>query len=122
MPAKASRITLKRVYDSPAASDGVRVLVDRLWPRGLKREDAHIDHWFKTIAPSAELRAWFAHDPAKWPEFQRRYRHELQGLREELKPLEALAKVATTAKPLTLLFAARDEAHNNAVVLRSFLE
>lgn len=110
-------IRLKRAYDPPAADDGVRVLVDRLWPRGLRKTEAAVDRWLKDLAPSPALRQWFAHDPARWEEFRRRYRAELRGHAEELDELRALAR----ERPLTLLFAARDQKHNNAIALREIL-
>jgi uncharacterized protein YeaO (DUF488 family) len=110
-------IRLKRAYDAPSATDGVRVLVDRLWPRGIKKTDACIDHWFKDLAPSTELRQWFAHDPARWEEFRRRYRAELANSSGRLDELRNLAR----AHRVTLIYAARDEAHNDAVVLRDEL-
>jgi len=112
-------VALKRVYDEPAASDGKRVLVERLWPRGISKERAHIDLWLKEIAPSIGLRQWFGHDPQKFPEFRRRYEAELQSEAAQ----EALAKVRDIAKQgqLTLVFAAHDAAHSNAVVLRDLL-
>jgi uncharacterized protein YeaO (DUF488 family) len=112
------QVRLKRVYDPPSPDDGVRVLVDRLWPRGLKREVAQIDHWLKDLAPSTELRQWFGHDPDRWSEFQRRYRTELTKPSEDLATLRGLLR--GTGK-LTLLFAAKDAAHNNAVALKAFL-
>lgn len=114
-----AKIALKRVYDEPEASDGVRVLVDRLWPRGLSKERAHVDMWLKEVAPSNELRRWFGHDPEKFAEFRRRYDAELAS--ESGK--EALAKLRELMKqgPITLVFAARDGEHNNAVVLRDVL-
>jgi len=111
-------ITVKRVYEEPAASDGVRVLVDRLWPRGLSKERARIDRWTKEIAPSDALRKWFAQDAGRWDGFRQRYREELDTNREALGELIALCR----QRPVTLLFAAKDEAHNNAVVLREWLE
>jgi len=111
------RIKLKRAYESPAADDGTRVLVDRLWPRGVKKADAGIDLWMKELAPSAELRKWFGHDPARWQEFRRRYVEELRHHPEQLARLRALAKQG----PITLVFAAHDERHNDAVVLRDLL-
>ena len=113
----ARNIKLKRAYDPPARSDGARVLVDRLWPRGVKKTEAAIDRWEKDIAPSPALRKWFAHDPARWAEFSRRYARELDRHPEEVAALRRLAR----ARPITLVFAARDEAHNNAVALRKFL-
>ncbi len=106
-------IKLKRVYEKPARSDGIRVLVERLWPRGLRKEDVHIDQWMKEIAPSTELRKWFGHDPARWEEFEHRYTTELREHSEELARLRRLARGAI----LTLVYTARDETHNSAVVL-----
>lgn len=107
---------LKRVYEPPAADDGVRVLVDRLWPRGLSKAKAKVDVWLKEVAPSAELRHWFDHDPERWDAFQRRYEHELKdnAALDELRTLTKRGRV-------TLLFAARDERYNNAVVLERLL-
>lgn len=110
---------VKRVYEGAADSDGERVLVDRLWPRGLKKVKAHIDKWFKEIAPSNELRTWFAHDPAKWDDFRARYFHELDAKGSE--PFDSLLETARTGN-VTLLFAAREEALNNAVALKEYLE
>ena len=110
---------LKRIYDASEASDGYRVLVDRIWPRGVSKEKARIDLWMKEIAPSDALRKWFGHDPERWEEFQRRYREELQkeiGLTSQLQELE---KQHGT---LTLVFSARDERHDQAVALRAFLQ
>ena len=119
MPEKipARRIALKRAYLPAAATDGTRILVDRLWPRGVRKADAAIDLWMKNIAPSTALRKWFDHDPARWPEFRRRYAAELRDHRDELTELRAKARKAT----VTLVFAARDELRNDAVVLRSVL-
>ncbi|HUA77669.1 MAG TPA: DUF488 family protein [Acetobacteraceae bacterium] len=112
-----STIRLKRAYDPPEAADGARVLVDRLWPRGLSREKSRIDLWLKDAAPSAALRTWFGHRPERFAEFSRRYEMELAALDAALAPLrEMLAQ-----GPLTLLFAAHDTEHNNAVVLARFL-
>ena len=108
-------IRTKRVYEPAASEDGLRVLVDRLWPRGLKKADAAVALWLKEAAPSAELRRWFGHDPARWDEFRRRYAAELDGNRAALAPL--LAAEGT----LTLLYAAHDEEHNNAVALAEWL-
>lgn len=111
-------IAVKRVYEPAAAGDGQRVLVDRLWPRGVKKEDAHLDLWLKDVAPSDELRKWFGHDPDRWAEFRKRYREELKAKAaaiEELRALLAKGKV-------TLLFGAHDERHNNAVVLAEYLQ
>jgi len=108
---------VKRVYEPSAKSDGFRVLVDRLWPRGLSKEDAHIDLWLREIGPSTELRKWFNHDPARWSEFQRRYHAELK---EQTALLEMITQQAKT-RPVTLLYSAKDEQHNQAVALQSFL-
>lgn len=110
-------IRLKRAYEPPAASDGTRVLVDRLWPRGITKTEAAIDYWFRDLAPSTELRRWFRHDPALWDEFQRRYRSEIDRHPERLNELLQLAH----AGPLTLVYGARDEQHNDAVVLQRVL-
>jgi len=111
-------VRLKRIYLAPAPEDGERILVERLWPRGLKKEDAAVDLWFKDVAPSPELRTWFGHDPAKWQEFQRRYRGELAGKGEVLEMLRQKARQG----PVTLVYAARDEAHNAALALKKVLE
>ncbi|WP_157016877.1 DUF488 domain-containing protein [Mesorhizobium xinjiangense] len=112
------KLCLKRVYEPPAESDGLRVLVDRLWPRGLKKADAAIDLWLKEIAPSSVLREWFGHDPKKWPEFRRRYRDELE---ERCEDLDMLRERGGTGH-VTLLYGAKDEQHNQAVVLMEFLK
>ena len=106
-------IKLKRAYDQPGAEDGTRVLVDRLWPRGLTKEKARVDLWLKEIAPSTELRNWFGHDPARWAEFKRRYRAELK----QKKELVAQLKAELKKNPVTLVYGAKDEQHNDAVVL-----
>jgi uncharacterized protein YeaO (DUF488 family) len=111
------KILVKRVYEPAAKSDGFRVLVDRLWPRGLSKENAHIDLWLRDIGPSTALRKWFNHDPARWTEFQRRYDAELK---EKATLLATIKKHAKT-RPVTLLYSAKDEQHNQAVALRSFL-
>jgi uncharacterized protein YeaO (DUF488 family) len=113
----ASRIRLKRAYEPASKADGTRVLVDRLWPRGVTKAAAAIDRWEKTLAPSDSLRKWFGHDPARWNEFQKRYAEELRGCREALHELRALAREG----PVTLVFSARDERHNDAVALRDVL-
>ncbi|MGH7033762.1 MAG: DUF488 domain-containing protein [Stellaceae bacterium] len=118
MQTGGTMIGLKRVYDPPAAEDGLRVLVDRLWPRALKRDEAKIDVWLKDIAPGTALRQWFGHDPSRWAEFERRYRRELA---EDPEAVAALRTLVKSNKRLTLLFAARDTAHNNAVALKNFL-
>lgn len=110
-------IRIKRVYLPAADDDGFRILVDRLWPRGIKKVDAHVDLWLKDVAPSQELRKWFAHDPEKFPEFAERYRKEL----EESGALETLRQTIAAHPVVTLLFAAKDEQHNNAVVLKGLL-
>jgi uncharacterized protein YeaO (DUF488 family) len=113
----ASHIRLKRVYEPPAPDDGVRILVDRLWPRGLRKADAAVDRWLKELAPSTALRQWFGHDPQRWPDFQDRYRAELADKAELLQELRVLAR----REPITLLYGARDDRHNQAVVLRDVL-
>jgi uncharacterized protein YeaO (DUF488 family) len=110
-------IRVKRVYASAAKDDGQRILVDRIWPRGLKKDEARIDRWLKDVAPSSELRRWFGHDPARWDEFKARYARELKG-----QPLVAELRSLAQSGTVTLLFAARDEAHNNAVALKEILE
>ena len=112
------RFYLKSVHDDPEPEDGMRILVDRLWPRGMSRERLRSDGWEKDLAPSSELRRWFRHDPGKWVEFQRRYALELDARQGEIAAF--IAKVADGR--VTLLFAARDRQHNNAVVLRDYLE
>ncbi len=109
---------LKRAYEEPSDGDGLRVLVERLWPRGLTKERAAIDLWLKEIAPSAELRTWYGHDQAKWAEFQKRYRAELRANAEAVKQLKQKGKGNT----VTLVYAARDEEHNSALVLKMLLE
>lgn len=113
-------LRLKRVYEAPTPDDGTRVLIDRLWPRGISKERAHIDFWLKEIAPSRELRAWFGHDPDKFAEFRRRYEAELASGAAS----DALSKLREMAHsgPLTLVFAARDREHANARVLQDLLE
>lgn len=112
------KIQLKRVYDAPAKSDGLRVLVDRLWPRGVAKEALPVDLWLKEAAPSTDLRKWFGHETAKWETFKKRYLEELKGNEALLEPVrEALA----AGRAVTLLFAARDVEHNQAVVLRDHL-
>ena len=113
----AEHVHLKRAYEPPSADDGVRVLVDRLWPRGVRKADAAIARWMKDIAPSSGLRQWFGHDPARWPEFRRRYTAELHKHASELEELRELAR----HDAVTLVFGARDEEHNDAVVLREVL-
>jgi uncharacterized protein YeaO (DUF488 family) len=119
MPQKQSveNVRIKRAYEPASRTDGTRILVDRLWPRGLKKTDAKIDVWLKEIAPSTELRKWFGHDPERWPEFRKRYKAEARQHPEELARLRSLAKKG----PLTLVYSAHDESHNDAVVLRSLI-
>lgn len=113
-------IKIKRVYEAPAADDGARILVDRLWPRGLSSRQAQIDEWMKELAPSSSLRTWFGHEPRRWGEFKKRYVQELKT--PEKKSL--VADVAQRARQgtVTLLYAARDQEHNNASVLKEFLQ
>ncbi|MFB9269589.1 DUF488 domain-containing protein [Bradyrhizobium erythrophlei] len=113
----AANVKLKRAYETPDAADGFRILVDRLWPRGLMKANAAIDLWAKDIAPSTALRKWFGHDPARWQEFRRRYSEEIHRHRDRLDELRALG----AARQITLVFAAHDETHNHAVVLRDVL-
>lgn len=115
-----ARLALKRAYEAPDLDDGVRVLVDRLWPRGLARDGARVDHWLRNIALSDELRRWFGHASEHWPEFQARYHEELRTTYHE--DLHLLRALAAGAGRVTLLFAARDVARNNAVALKTFLE
>lgn len=112
------KIRLKRVYDPPAKSDGLRLLVERLWPRGMTKEAAVIDQWMKEIAPSPALRQWYAHEPEKWPEFQRRYAAELSANKDAVAALRALC----ASGPVTFVYAAKDEERNSAALLKSFLE
>ena len=109
---------IRRVYDGPVADGSRSVLIDRLWPRGVQKSALRHDAWLKDVAPSPDLRRWFNHDPAKWAEFRRRYRHELRVDRDALTPLLD----AAAAGDLTLLFAARDADHNHAIVLKEYLE
>lgn len=111
------RIRLKRAYEAAERGDGTRILVDRLWPRGVKKSDAAIDHWMKEVAPTTALRVWFGHDPARWKEFRTRYAAELRDRPEAIATLRALAE----AGPVTLVYAARDEARHHALVLREVL-
>ena len=113
----AGNIKLKRAYEPPAADDGMRILVDRLWPRGLSKQRAAIDQWMKDISPSTELRKWFGHDPSRWDEFRRRYAKEVHQHPELLDQLRSLAREG----PITLVYSARDEVHNDAVELRHLI-
>lgn len=111
---------VKRVYDAAASTDGTRILVDRIWPRGLSKERARVDAWLKGLAPSTELRKWYAHDPAKWPEFQRRYLEELR--KTETEDLNRLREHLRSGGRITLLFGSREREKNNAVALKTFLD
>ena len=113
----AGQVRLKRAYEAAESSDGLRVLVDRLWPRGVTKDAAAVDLWLKDLAPSTELRKWFGHDPARWAEFQRRYGEEV---RKQPEAFEQLCDLASKQR-VTLVYAAKDEEHNDAVVLRSLL-
>lgn len=113
-------IRLKRAYETAARSDGPRVLVDRIWPRGVAKADADVAHWLKGLAPSTDLRKWFGHDPDKWQEFQDRYLKELKS-DEAAEDLETLRKILDEHKRITLVFAAKDTEHNNAVALRNYV-
>lgn len=113
----ADHVKLKRAYEPPAVDDGARILIDRLWPRGVKKANAAIDEWMREIAPSTELRKWFGHDPKRWPEFQHRYESEIRQHPEQFERLRALAR----RRRITLVFSARDQAHNDAVVLKDLL-
>jgi uncharacterized protein YeaO (DUF488 family) len=110
-------LKIKRVYDPVSPDDGKRILIDRLWPRGIKKEKAHIDEWLKEIAPSNELRKWYSHDPAKWAEFKKRYKKELAGKAELLKKIKAESQKQT----VTLLFSTKELELNNAVALKEML-
>jgi uncharacterized protein YeaO (DUF488 family) len=111
-------IKLKRVYDDPSQKDGLRVLVERLWPRGLTKKRAAIDLWLQDVAPSSKLRKWFGHDPARWEQFQKRYWQELREQKEAVKLLKQKGKNST----VTLVYAARDKDHNGALALNRFLQ
>lgn len=111
-------VSIKRAYESPTPGDGYRVLVDRLWPRGVSKEKVELDDWLREIAPSDDLRTWFDHDPERWEEFRKRYRSELDEHREALR---SLARLAADGK-LTLVYGAKDREHNNAVVVKDYIE
>jgi uncharacterized protein YeaO (DUF488 family) len=111
-------IRIKRIYEDPSSSDGFRILVDRLWPRGVSKEQAKIDLWIKEIAPSDELRKWFSHDPKKWHDFKSKYREELKEKAELVKDIK---KIEKEKKIVTLLYSAKDEEHNNVMVLKEIL-
>jgi len=112
-----TNIRIKRAYEEPAGEDGERILVDRLWPRGLTKEKAKVDLWLKDVAPSTELRKWYAHDPAKWAEFRSRYLEELKRNEEQL----SLLRHETAKGTVTLVYGAKDKEHNEAVVLQELL-
>ena len=112
------RIKLKRAYETPASADGCRILVERLWPRGLKKEDARIDLWLKDVAPSTELRKWFDHDPSRWEDFKKRYFSELEGASDAT---QAIIERASRGA-VTFVFASKEEQFNNAVALKEYVE
>lgn len=112
------RIQTKRVYEAPSPDDGLRILVDRIWPRGLRKSDAALDHWIKDVAPSTELRKWFGHKPERWAEFQKRYARELDDNPQGLAELKKLLR----GNAVTLLYSAHDTEHNNANALRDYLD
>jgi uncharacterized protein YeaO (DUF488 family) len=111
-------IKLKRAYDPVSRADGTRLLVERLWPRGISKDKLHVDAWLKEAGPSTELRKWFGHDPVKWDEFRRRYRQELDSRPDAWEPIVSAARRG----PVTLVYSSHDTAHNNAVVLQEYLE
>jgi uncharacterized protein YeaO (DUF488 family) len=119
MSSRADHISIKRAYDPAGSADGYRVLVDRLWPRGIRKQALALDEWNKEVAPSTELREWFGHDPERWVEFQKRYRHELADAQHQ----EALRSLLKSAghRGLTLIYAAKDLKHNHALVLQAVL-
>ncbi len=112
-----STVRIRRVYEEASTGDGLRILVDRLWPRGLSKEAARVDRWMKEVAPSTQLRKWFNHDPDRWPEFQKRYARELDESADLVSELVALARQGE----VTLVFGAKDEQHNQAVALASYI-
>ena len=111
-------IKIKRVYDKPSKDDGKRILIDRLWPRGIKKEDPHIDEWLKEVGPSNELRKWFNHDPDRWAEFKKRFFMELQRNQDVIDDIISFARKGTA----TLLFGSKEERFNNAVALKEYIE
>lgn len=117
MSKRVKNVKLKRAYDEPLAEDGIRILVDRLWPRGVKKKAAAIDLWAKDLAPSTELRKWFGHAPARWAEFRRRYIVEIRQHTELLDEIRKLARRGT----VTLIYAARDQKHNEAIIIRDMI-
>jgi uncharacterized protein YeaO (DUF488 family) len=112
------QIWTKRAYEKPGERDGMRLLVDRIWPRGVSKDEAHIDRWYKDLAPSTELRKWFNHDPQKWQEFKKKYFQELKGKSEALGELLEMVHRGR----ITLVYGAKDQQHNNAVALKEYLE
>jgi uncharacterized protein YeaO (DUF488 family) len=112
------QIWTKRIYQEPGRQDGMRILVDRIWPRGVSKDEALIDHWLKDVAPSTELRKWFSHDPQKWEKFKKKYFHELRGKGEAVEELLRMAH----KNRVTLVYGAKDQEHNNAVALKEYLE
>ena len=117
LPVPEVDVALKRIYEEPAAADGMRLLVDRVWPRGVSKKRAALDGWLRELAPSTALRKWYGHDPARWNEFRTRYRAELRSQRPAMESLRRLA----TGRRVTLLYAARDTSHSNAAVLRELV-
>lgn len=113
-------ISLKRAYEAPAKEDGLRLLVERLWPRGLTKHKAAIAEWFRDVAPSQDLRKWYGHDPERWPEFRRRYLDELRRNKDEIERLRS--RIRQEKRPVTFVYAAKDELRNSAVVLKEYLE
>ncbi len=111
-------LAIKRVYEAPDKKDGFRILVDRIWPRGMKKEKAKIDLWLKSVAPTTALRKWFGHDPKKWKEFKERYREELEENTDSVKQIKEQLKKGK----VTLVYGAKDEEHNQAVVLKAYLQ
>jgi len=120
MVQKQDRVSIKRAYEEPEPSDGYRVLVDRLWPRGVKKEQLRLDEWAKDLAPSPDLRKWFGHDPARWEEFRKRYREELSS--SERREIVTTLADRSHSGHVTLVYGARDEEHNDAAVVREVLE
>ncbi len=121
MLALMTQVAIKRAYEKPSKSDGFRVLVDRLWPRGVSKTTLHIQAWAKDVAPSTELREWFGHDPERWAEFKRRYEHELHSA-AATDALKSIIQQAHGVDTITLVYGAKDTEHNDAVVLRDVLE
>ena len=118
MNRKTMKVNIKRIYEEVEKSDGYRILVDRLWPRGIKKEKVQIDSWMKEVAPSTALRKWFAHDPDKWPDFVSKYKKELHGS----MAFRELMTLVKKHKTVTLIFSSTNEAHNQAVALKKFVE